>query len=165
MIAFCVILTLVCSLRACHMWLTRNHMFICEIWGKFTLFIFWNFRISLVSLGSFQNFKKVEFIPNFPLKHVITSTNLMVFWMTEVRITWVYQNLWIAISLFSVDLWMFHLYFLLTWYITTAVLIKIFSEFWKSLWIRGELRQIINVWVNLLVLIDNHVLLNIPRTN
>ena len=49
-----------CSLRACHMWLTRNHMFIREIWGKFTSFIFWNFEISLVSLGRFQNFKKVN---------------------------------------------------------------------------------------------------------
>ena len=33
------------SLRACHMWLTRNHMFIREICGKFTSFIFWNFQI------------------------------------------------------------------------------------------------------------------------
>ena len=49
-----------CFLRACHMWLTRNHMFIREIWGKFTSFIFWNFEISLVSLGRFQNFKKVN---------------------------------------------------------------------------------------------------------
>ena len=60
MIVFCKILTLVCSLRACHMWLTRNHMFIRKILGKFTLFIFWNFQISLVSLGRFQNFKKVN---------------------------------------------------------------------------------------------------------
>ena len=51
---------LVCSLRACHMWLTRNHIFIREIWGKFTSFIFWNFEISLVSLGRFKNFKKVN---------------------------------------------------------------------------------------------------------
>ena len=57
---FCVILFLVCSLRACHIWLTRNHMFIREIWGKFTSFIFWNFEISLVSLEKFQNFKKVN---------------------------------------------------------------------------------------------------------
>ena len=56
----CIILTLVCSLRTCHMWWTRNHMFIREIWGKFTLFIFWNFEISLVSLKRFQNFKKVN---------------------------------------------------------------------------------------------------------
>ena len=62
MIVFCVILTLVCSLRACHMWLTRNHMFIREIWGNFTSFIFWNFEISLVSLGRFQNFKKVNLV-------------------------------------------------------------------------------------------------------
>ena len=57
---FCVIVTLVCSLRACHMWLTKNHMFVREIWGKFTSFFFWNFEIFLVSLGIFQNFKKVN---------------------------------------------------------------------------------------------------------
>ena len=61
-----------CSLRACHMWLTRNHMFIREIWGKFTSFIFWNFEIS-----KFQKSELGKFIPNFPLKHVITSTNLL----------------------------------------------------------------------------------------
>ena len=67
----CVILTLLCSLRACHVWLTRNHMFIREIWVKFTSF----FEI-------WKKFRKSElgkFIPNFPLKHVITSTNLFVF--------------------------------------------------------------------------------------
>ena len=57
---FCVILTPVCCLRACHMWLTRNHMFIGETWGKFTSSILWNFEISFVSLGRFQNFKKVN---------------------------------------------------------------------------------------------------------
>ena len=57
---FCAILTLVYSLRACHMWLTRIHMFIREIWGKFTALIFWNFQISLVSIGRFQNLKKVK---------------------------------------------------------------------------------------------------------
>ena len=35
-------------------------MFSCEILGKFTSFIFWNFEISLVSLARFQNFKKVN---------------------------------------------------------------------------------------------------------
>ena len=35
-------------------------MFIREIWGKFTSFIFWNFEISLVLLWKFQNFKKVN---------------------------------------------------------------------------------------------------------
>ena len=34
-------------------------MFIREIWEKFTSFIVRNFEISLVSLGTFQNFKKV----------------------------------------------------------------------------------------------------------
>ena len=58
--------------------LTRNHMFIPEIWGKFTSLIFWNFEISLVSLGRFQNFKKVNSvnlsqISLFP-SYVITST-------------------------------------------------------------------------------------------
>ena len=60
MIVVFVILTLVCSLRACHMWLTRNHMFFREIWGKFALFIPWNFDISLVWLEKCQNFKKVN---------------------------------------------------------------------------------------------------------
>ena len=35
-------------------------MFIREILVKFTSFIFWNFEISLVSLGRVQNFKKVN---------------------------------------------------------------------------------------------------------
>ena len=43
LIVFCVILTLLCSLRTCHMWLTRNHIFIREIWGKVTSFIFLKF--------------------------------------------------------------------------------------------------------------------------
>ena len=42
------------------MWLTRNHVFIREIWGKFTPFIFWNFEVSLISLWRFQNFEKVN---------------------------------------------------------------------------------------------------------
>ena len=70
---FCIILTLVCSLRACHMLLTRNHMFIREIWRKFTSFVFWNFEISLVfHSGEFKISKKWtrKFIPNFPLQHV-----------------------------------------------------------------------------------------------
>ena len=48
---FLMILTLVSSLRACNMWLTMNHMFICEIWGKFISFIFWNLsQISLLNM-------------------------------------------------------------------------------------------------------------------
>ena len=72
LIVFFVILTLVCSLRASRIWLTRNHMIIREIWGKFISFIFWNFEISL---AKFQKSELGKFIPNFPLKHVITSTN------------------------------------------------------------------------------------------
>ena len=74
MIVFCVILTLACSLRACHMWLTRNHMSISEIWGEFTLFICWNFEICKIS--KFQRSELGRFIPNFPLNHVTTSTNI-----------------------------------------------------------------------------------------
>ena len=37
---FCQNLTIVCSLRACHMLLTMNLMFIREILEKFTSFIF-----------------------------------------------------------------------------------------------------------------------------
>ena len=64
-----------CSLRACHMWLTRNHMFIREILGKYTAFIFWNFEISKIS--KFQKSELGKFIPNFPLKHAITSTDYL----------------------------------------------------------------------------------------
>ena len=32
-----------CFLRACHMWLNRNHMFKREIWDKFTEFTFLKF--------------------------------------------------------------------------------------------------------------------------
>ena len=58
-----------CSLKACHIWLTRNHMFIREILGKFTSFIFWNFEVALVLRGRFQNFKKVNSVnlPQFSL--------------------------------------------------------------------------------------------------
>ena len=54
-------------------------MFVPEIWGKFTLFIFRNFEISFVLLGDISKFQKSElgkFIPNFPLKYAIASTNL-----------------------------------------------------------------------------------------
>ena len=49
LIGFCVILVTCDKPR-----ITR------EIWGKLTSFIFWNFEISLVLLGRFQNFKKVN---------------------------------------------------------------------------------------------------------
>ena len=62
---FWVILTPVRSLRAYYMWLTRNQMLIREMWGKFTSFFF---------TSKFQKRELGNFIPNFPLKHVITST-------------------------------------------------------------------------------------------
>ena len=49
-------------------------MFIREIWVKFSWFIFQNFEVS-----KFQKGELGKFIPNFPLKHVITSTNTDVF--------------------------------------------------------------------------------------
>ena len=45
-------------------------MFIREIWEKFTSFIFWNFEIS-----KFQKSELGKFIPNLPLKYMITSAN------------------------------------------------------------------------------------------
>ena len=50
-------------------------MFIREIWGKFTLLIFWNFEISFFEISKLQKSELGKFIPNFPLRHVITITN------------------------------------------------------------------------------------------
>ena len=44
-------------------------MFIYEIWGKFTSLIF------EILILKFQKSELGKFIPNFCLKHVITSTN------------------------------------------------------------------------------------------
>ena len=77
LIVFCVILTLVCSLKTCHTWLTRSHMFIREIWGTFTSFIFlkfWN-----------QDFKKVNLVN---LSHI----SLLKMWLP------------VLISMFNLDL-------------------------------------------------------------
>ena len=38
----------------------ESHVYFREIWDKLTSFIFWNFEISLVSLGRFQNFQKMN---------------------------------------------------------------------------------------------------------
>ena len=65
---FCVILTPVCSLRACHMWLTRNHMFIVKF-GE-------NLPRSFFEISKFQKIELGKFISKFPLKHLITSANL-----------------------------------------------------------------------------------------
>ena len=47
-------------------------MFIREICGKFTSFLFLDFGILI---AKFQKSELGKFIPNFPFKHVITSTN------------------------------------------------------------------------------------------
>ena len=70
---FCVILTLVCYLRACRIWLSRNHMFIHEILGRFISFIFWNFEISISAenyKSSAGNFKTAG---NFKITLLTTS--------------------------------------------------------------------------------------------
>ena len=46
-------------------------MFIRENWGKYNSFIFEILKSQKSELG--------KVIPNFPLKHVITSTNLMIY--------------------------------------------------------------------------------------
>ena len=48
-------------------------MFIRETWGKFTLFIFWNLPSFTREISNFQESELSKFIPNFSLKHVITS--------------------------------------------------------------------------------------------
>ena len=68
---FCVILTIVWSLRACHMWLTRNHVY---SWNFGTIYLVHFLKFSKLTLFTFTS-KLGKFIPNFPLKHVITSTN------------------------------------------------------------------------------------------
>ena len=82
-----------CSLRACHMRLTRNHMFIREIWGKFTSFIFWNFEISLISLWRFQNFEKVNSVD-------LSQISLLNMWLL-VRIWFLLS----VVSIFSKYAW------------------------------------------------------------
>ena len=52
-------------------------MFIREIWGKFTSF-FEILKFPSFYAGDFSKFQENELgnlIPNFPLKHMITSTN------------------------------------------------------------------------------------------
>ena len=74
-----VIFTLVCSLKACHMWLTRNHMWKL---GKIYLvhFLkFWNFPGFNREISKFQKSELGKFIPHFPLKHVVTSTNIYLY--------------------------------------------------------------------------------------
>ena len=94
LIVFCVILTLVCSSRACHMWLTRNHMFIREIWEKFTSFIVWNFEISLVSLGRFQSFKKVNSVNLSQISHLNMWLLVLSTWLSEICLTSLIALFW-----------------------------------------------------------------------
>ena len=51
-------ITPVRCLRACHMWLTRNHMFSREIWGKYTSLIFEILISPSFNSGDFKISKK-----------------------------------------------------------------------------------------------------------
>ena len=52
-------------------------MFIREIWGKFNSFIFFEILKSpSFHSGDFKKSELSKFIPNFPLKHLITSRYL-----------------------------------------------------------------------------------------
>ena len=51
-------------------------MFIREIWGKFTSFIFWNFKkVNRLNLSQISSLN-IRLIPIFPIKHMITSTKI-----------------------------------------------------------------------------------------
>ena len=72
----CVILTLVCSLRARHVIDQESHIYSWNF-GKIYLVHFLKFWISfkIFLISKFQKSELGKFIPNFPLKHVITNTN------------------------------------------------------------------------------------------
>ena len=75
---FGVILTLVCSLRACHHVINQESYIYSWNLGKIYLvhFLkFWNLTRFTWEISKFQKSKLGKFISNFPLKHVITSTN------------------------------------------------------------------------------------------
>ena len=68
---FCVILTLVCSLRACHMLIKQeSHVYLWKIYLAHFL------KFGNLQNSKFQKSELGKFIPNFPLKHVSTSTKL-----------------------------------------------------------------------------------------
>ena len=106
LIVFCVILTLVCSSRACHMWLTRNHMFIREIWEKFTSFIVWNFEISLVSLGRFQSFKKVNSVNLSQISRLNMWSLALSTWLSEIYLMSLIALFW-NFRCFEISRWWF----------------------------------------------------------
>ena len=67
--------------RLSHVIYQESHVYSWNL-GRIDLVHFWNFEISLVSLGRFffffffQKSELGKFIPNFLLTHVITSTNI-----------------------------------------------------------------------------------------
>ena len=76
LIVFCVILTLVCSSRACHLWLTRNHMFIREIWK--------NLPRSLFEILKSQSFKKVNSVNLSQISHLNMWLLVLSTWLSEI---------------------------------------------------------------------------------
>ena len=66
-----LLISIDCFLRNSYLWvlfqilshvINQESRFYSWNLGKFTSFIFWNFEISLISLGRFQNFKKVYLV-------------------------------------------------------------------------------------------------------
>ena len=115
MIVFSVILTLVCFLRTCHMWLSRNHMFIRKIWGKFTS----------VSLGRFQNFKKVNSVN-------LSQISLLNMWFLVQICKWAEKNWGEGIQKTEIILGYGENRFLLEWSLTWIFSKKLHIWEWRG---------------------------------
>ena len=95
---FCVILALVCPLRACHIWLTRNHMFIWEIWSKFTSFIFE--VLNLEKMNS-VNLSKISLLNMWLLEQIIyTNSRFIILQKKELQVMNFWDQLFHSSSLF-----------------------------------------------------------------
>ena len=64
-------------------------MFIGEIWGKFAAFMFWNFEVFLVSKVNSVNLSQIS-----PLKHVITSTSILIGIILQWQKNWILSCKW-----------------------------------------------------------------------
>ena len=150
LIGFCIILTLVCSLRTCHMWLTRNHMFISRINMWFLVNHIWQSHLGNVYLVYFfeilkSRFQKSElgkFIAYFPLKNVITSTNKYVkFGPTPSRKIWVIRFIESALIMMKDA---FYLFFKARFVLKIfAVLLRIFGHAGKAAWLKRLISKFI----------------------
>ena len=64
-----------CSVRACHMWLPGITCLFVKFGENLPRSFFENLKI--LKIPKFQKSEHGQFTLNFPLKHVITSANLM----------------------------------------------------------------------------------------